>query len=214
MQLVNHNGRAYYVPASELDRAEINSLFRWEQAFWVFSDIFTQRFPQKSAKLIQYNHVIHTAVATAAWENVAAYDCEFRKHMARHPLRSWGIILQQAWTVNIKDKSAPGNKPMDIRSNTPAKKKVELCWRFNRGKCSYGMNCKFNHRCGVCSKFGHGAHSCHKLGHSSDRYYAGPSNRTDRDNRGQPARGERNDRFHFFSPNKKQGGKRDNSPKK
>ena len=36
MQMVNHNGRAYYIPASETEKVQINSLFRWEQAFRVF----------------------------------------------------------------------------------------------------------------------------------------------------------------------------------
>ena len=45
----------------------------------------------------------------------------------------------------------------------------DICWRFNRGRCSYGMNCKFDHRCNVCMKFGHGAHICRKAGENADR---------------------------------------------
>ena len=82
MQMVNHNGRAYYVPASEFERTEINSLFRWDQAFRVFSDIYARRYPEKSTELIQYNHIIHTAASITSWDNVASYDREFRRHMA------------------------------------------------------------------------------------------------------------------------------------
>ena len=88
MQMVNHNGRAYYVPVSEVDKVQINSLFCWEQAYHVFSDIFTRKFPSKASELIQYSHIIHTAANTASWDNVATYDREFRRHMSRHPLRS------------------------------------------------------------------------------------------------------------------------------
>ena len=38
----------------------------------------------------------------------------------------------------------------------------EPCKRFNKGHCSYGLRCKFDHRCSIpkCGKFGHGAHNC------------------------------------------------------
>ena len=42
------------------------------------------------------------------------------------------------------------------------KGRKELCKRFNKGRCSYGLACIFDHRCSVpkCRKFGHGAHMC------------------------------------------------------
>ena len=38
----------------------------------------------------------------------------------------------------------------------------EPCRRFNKGRCTFGLSCKFDHRCSVkkCGKFGHGAHQC------------------------------------------------------
>ena len=168
MQMVNHNGRAYYVPMSKVDKVQVNSLFCWEQAFRVFSDIFTRKFPNKSTELIQYNHMIHTAANVSTWDCVTAYDRDFRRHMACHPLCSWGIILQQAWTMHIKEGSGKayrveGGQPRTWERSTGGRKK-DLCWRFNQDKCSYGLNCKFDHHCGVCGKFGHGAHTCRKLG--------------------------------------------------
>ena len=207
MQLANHNGRAYYVPVSELEKTQITSLFRWEQAFRVFCDIFTRKYPSKSAELIQYNHTIHTATTSVPWENVAAYDRDFRRHMARHPMRSWAIILQQAWTLHIKentkfsrDSSTPNQK------STPSRKR-DLCWRFNRGKCSYGLNCKFDHRCGVCGKFGHGAPTCRKLG--MDR---GPDKR----DRNQMSDKGINHRYHFYASDRRpnMGHKRENKLEK
>ena len=55
-------------------------------------------------ELTQYNHVIHTTSMSYIWDNVYAYDKEFRYRIARHPTRSWSVILQQAWTMLIKDR--------------------------------------------------------------------------------------------------------------
>ena len=40
----------------------------------------------------------------------------------------------------------------------------EVCHLFNKGKYSYGLNCKFEHKCSVkkCGKYGHGVHICQK----------------------------------------------------
>ena len=46
----------------------------------------------------------------------------------------------------------------------------EPCRWYNCRHCSYGLNCKFDHRCSVtkCGKFGHGAFMC-RLRNSDDR---------------------------------------------
>ena len=91
-------GRTYFVPATALDNSGgITNFSKWEQAFEVFSNIYTRRYPHRSSELIQYNRVIHTAALTYTWENVYLYDRDFRHHIAAYPNRSWAVILQQAW---------------------------------------------------------------------------------------------------------------------
>ena len=52
--------------------------------------------------------------------------------------------------------------------------KKEICKRFNKGRCSYDLACKFDHWCAIpkCGKFGHGAHVCRmrddKVGQNSN----------------------------------------------
>ena len=75
----------------------------------MYSNILTAKFPSKASELLQYNHVIHTASVTYHWENVYAYDREFRQHISRHPARSWVVILQQAWTMLLKDRLCSDN---------------------------------------------------------------------------------------------------------
>ena len=167
LQLVNRGGVAGLVSVSNRATA-INSYSKWEQAFRVFSDIYTQHYPSRATELIQYNHTIHTASQSYIWDNVYMYDMEVRKHMEAHPSRNWGIILSMAWTMCVKDrytpatkfqgKGGPGNKypAAEMKQRKP-------CLDFNKGNCTYGNKCKFDHRCGFCSKFGHGTQSCRKF---------------------------------------------------
>ena len=162
MELVQQNVFLTCAPVSESNNSNsINSFARWEQAFRVFSNIYTREYPQRAAELIQYNHVIHTAAMTYSWSNVYAYDIDFRLHMSRHPQRSWNVILQQAWNLRLKDRN-----DVDRRSSGYQRRRY-ICWRYNKGKCTYGDRCKFDHRCGICGKHGHGAHIC-KRGAGND----------------------------------------------
>ena len=104
MEIVNYGGQTFWVPASDKNSVSISNFSRWEQAFRVYSNIYTQYHPGRSSELIQYNHIIHTASLSYQWENVYQYDKEFRLHLSHHPERSWGVILQQAWSMYLKDK--------------------------------------------------------------------------------------------------------------
>ena len=40
------------------------------------------------------------------------------------------------------------------------KSHLDACKRFNKGLCTTGRACHYDHRCLECGKFGHGAHIC------------------------------------------------------
>ena len=88
MTMINKEGYSYWVPMA--DKGTINGYTKWDQAFRVFLDIYTGKFPERTSELIQYNYIIQTAARSYSWENVALYDREFRRHIERHPTRSWG----------------------------------------------------------------------------------------------------------------------------
>ena len=102
LELVIHNGKTFWVPTSET--IAISHFSKWEQAFRIYANVYTKRFPHRSSKLIQYNHIIHTIAGMYVWENVYSYDKEFRMHLSKHPNRSWSVILQQAWSMKLKDR--------------------------------------------------------------------------------------------------------------
>ena len=170
LEIVNRNGRTFFVPATDsTDTGGISNFSRWEQAFRVFSNIYTRRFPGRAAELIQYNHIIHIAALTYTWENIYLYDRDFRLHLSCYPSRSWSVILQQAWTMRLKDRNRSGNNNNGKHSGNKSRAKhKDICWHYNAGRCTYCSSCKFEHRCAICNKFGHGAHICHKANSGGD----------------------------------------------
>ena len=161
MELINKGGATYFVPVADCELAGIHNFAKWEQAFRVFSNVYTHHYPSRATELIQYNHVIHTATTTYIWENVYTYDREFRMRLSHFPHRSWAIILQQAWSMYLKDKIPKGGFQDNWGANNTGVHK-DICKRFNKGICTKGFSCKYDHRCAVpeCGKFGHGAHIC------------------------------------------------------
>ena len=102
LELVIKNGKTFWLPVSE--SVVIANISCWEQAFRIYSNVYTRAHPQRSAELIQYNHIIHTIAGMYIWDNIYNYDKEFRMHMAKHPDRNWAIILQQAWAMKLRDR--------------------------------------------------------------------------------------------------------------
>ena len=147
----------------------------------IYSNIYTKAHPQKASELIQYNHIISTIALTYTWENVYSYDKEFRMHLSKHANRSWAIILQQAWTMRLRDRiknDHTGLSPQYANKSGNGRN-VEPCRRFNRGKCNFEASCK--HRCSYCGKFGHGFFNCRKAAadkEKSSKYQGNSSGRT------------------------------------
>ena len=164
LEIINRNGMSYLSPVSEREALQVTNYNLWEQAFRIYSNVLTSNFPGKASELLQYNHTIHTASMSYVWDNVYAYNREFRQYISHHPQRPWNVILQQAWTMLLKDRVKNDNHSFFQRGNgsRQGKKNGEPCCRFNKGCCSFGLSCKYDHRCSVpkCGKFGHGAHIC------------------------------------------------------
>ena len=172
LEMIIKGTRAYYVPVNE--NTQISNFYRWEQAFRVFSNVFTKFHPQRSSKLIEYNHTIHTISQSYVWENVYMYDKDFRIHISHNPQRYWSVILQQAWSLRLKDKINVSNQGAARSSGSPSRghnsnqdangdKIPEPCRRYNKGRCPFGAACHFKHRCSFCFKFGHSILHCRKL---------------------------------------------------
>ena len=165
LQPIQRDGMMYFQSADK--PGHITSFAKWEQAFRVFTHFYTEAFPIRGNELIQYNYVIHSASQTFAWDNVYAYDRDFRHHMSEFPDRSWGVILQQCWSMQLRERVNSTHNKVNHQGNgygttNSASKKSNVCWNYNRGKCRFGFNCKFEHKCSLCGKFGHGSFNCRR----------------------------------------------------
>ena len=161
-------GQSYVVAAQNDKEVKINSYRRWEQAFKVYMILFSEKNPTRAAEILAYADIISNASQTFVWENVAMYDYYFRRLMEKHPNRSWARTHTQLWTLTMKDHVNAKYLGFQLGNNnagTSSGKKTlkELCcWRYNRGKCTRGDDCKFEHRCSLCGSPSHIMINCHR----------------------------------------------------
>ena len=168
LQMVIRNGQTFWVPFS--DAISITNFAKCEQAFRVYSDIYSRAHPTRASELLQYCHVINTISTQYIWDNVYMYDKDFHLHMARHPEQSWAIILQQAWSMRLRERLHFNHNNNTPGANKNHKSRLgEVCRRYNRGRCSYGTSCRYEHRCSFCNKFGHPLIHCRRAQNDRDR---------------------------------------------
>ena len=169
-QLVFKEGKPYFVNQSERDK-RIGNVHKWEQAFHIYAAIYSNANPTRASEIWQYVYIINKAASCFVWNNVQEYDFVFRQMMSKNPSRSWGKTYSQMWNVCMTDPLPRqfhsqnfGNKFAAHsgvnRPGTSKKDKPDYCWKFNKGKCKFGANCKFVNKCSYCDSPDHGLNSC------------------------------------------------------
>ena len=179
LNLFSRRASHFFVNQTEKER-KINNIRKWEQAFRIYAAIYCNANPSRAAEIWQYVFIINKAASSFVWSNVLEYDFIFRQMMARNPNRSWGKAYNQMWNVCMTDPiprqqfsysqnfnnrttvshggtSGSGNKSVGAKRDKP-----DYCWKFNKGKCKFGVNCKFVNKCSYCDASDHGLHSCPK----------------------------------------------------
>ena len=161
MEIVNKDGKAFLTPAIDRDN-KIYNIHRWDQAFRVYATIYSEANPLHAAEIWQYIDVIHRAARAFNWENVANYDYVFRQLMAANPNRKWSKTYTQMWNLNLCEPLAKVSPANNAKVGGRSAKPDGICWRYNKNKCKYGDECRFEHRCSYCLKMGHPASKCFK----------------------------------------------------
>lgn len=173
MRLINDGTHSRWV--EESDDSIINSYRKWEEAFEIYASIYICGNPEKAQDLYDYKFTIRDAANTYIWDNVYEYDIEFRLHIERcKNQRRWSAKLDYEWTRCMKnhiqfrhDKHNSTNET----GNTPghSSKAREICNRYNKGRCTWGSQCRYLHICKICKKRGHGASICRNAEKRQDR---------------------------------------------
>ena len=70
----------------------INTFREWEEAFRVYSGIYTQEHPDQANEIFQYIDTISSGAADFTWDNVHTYDKMFRHLMEDFPERTWCVM--------------------------------------------------------------------------------------------------------------------------
>ena len=164
LEFVNKDGHSYLVQGEEKE-GKIFSYRKWEQAFRVYAQIYSDANPHRCAEIWQYVDSIHSASVTFAWENVAMYDYDFRRLMAKKPQRCWAMTSTQLWTTYMRDHNSRNS---NYNSNNKTKwgpdgKDTTCCWKYNRNKCKRSaQNCRYAHKCSYCGSYSHIYLTCPK----------------------------------------------------
>ena len=101
------------------NKRKISSVRKWEQAFRLYTAIYSRANPHRVAEIWQYVYVINLAATSYTWDNVASYDYTFRQLMSEYPDRSWALIYNQMWNLAMRDPISRGGGvgAMSFQSN-------------------------------------------------------------------------------------------------
>lgn len=163
--MTSRQGKTYHVPPLDREDNTIATFKRWQTAFKVFMAVYLEEHPDryhKAIELIQYTQMIEDMTTTWIWDNVFKYDKAHRRMMQTFPWRKWHVPYDiRKGHLKVTHAMNPNhNNPRYRKPGQSAKAKKEICQNFNRGKCSYGNSCRFDHKCAICGKYGHCALNC------------------------------------------------------
>ena len=166
VELINTEGQSFSLTTSTPDRdCKITNVRKWEKAFRIYAMVYSEANPTRAPEIMQYIDDIHSAAATFVWENVAVYDYMFRRLMAKHPNRSWGVTNTHMWTMYLKDHIPARGASFGSPATSASKQNWRdvACWRYNKNKCNKSAaECRFEHRCSFCGSFSHIYYGCPK----------------------------------------------------
>ena len=147
------------ITSTEDRESRITNIHKWDQAFRVYTTIYTKANPERGAEIWQYIDTIHRASRTFNWDSVAEYDYCFRQLMAEYPQRSWSQIYTQMWNLTLCEGGQRQASHGSAQGNRKERSEP-YCWKFNKSKCNYGPKCRFEHRCSYCFSYNHGYQHC------------------------------------------------------
>ncbi|XP_052261592.1 uncharacterized protein LOC127865691 isoform X1 [Dreissena polymorpha] len=150
-------------------RKQLHNIHQWNEAFQIYSDIYTQKYPTQAPHLFRYMTIIQRlSNSTRAW---LTYDEKFRRLRAACPSIPWGTVhietflfcttLGQSQPFRTTATPSSGFRSFSNRPNKSPFFRRGYCWDFQQvGSCER-PRCTQAHRCGGCEG-PHGAFQCNQ----------------------------------------------------
>ncbi len=136
----------------------------WQKAFCTFKALYLMVHPQKEPEITKYKNDIQNFATNYYWSAVTSYNQLFRQYLADFPKCSWAMVDQDLFMTEL----VPHRLPAQFRGQQPRGSpasgdilRTGVCNMFNRGNCTWGKKCRYDHRCTTCNKFGHTSQVCH-----------------------------------------------------
>ena len=76
-------------------KCKLDGWVAWNKAFCMFTEIYCMKYPDRSIKLLQYSGCLNNLAGKFPFDQVCAYDKEFRVDLEWFPDKPWDQIDQQ-----------------------------------------------------------------------------------------------------------------------
>ena len=143
---------------------QIKNIHTWTSAFINFMSIMLEKWPGKAQVYLKYMHVIRLAASRVSNLGWVSYDEQFRLRKARAPQSSSADVDVELWLLYVSTPekttdnftfrqpflSGVGQKRAQGFQLGHVQKGIRTCWGYNKGRCTYGKNCRFIHKCSEC----------------------------------------------------------------
>ena len=156
-------------------KSKLDCWAAWNKAFCMFTEIYCMKYPDRSIKLLQYSGHLNNLARKFPFNQVYAYDKEFRAELEWFSERPWDQIDLQLWSLTLhgihtmphqgnlqqyhfkrQQQQQQGWKTQQGKSPD---NQYRNCFDHNRGGCNH-PSCIFPHVCGRCGSPAHTTQFC------------------------------------------------------
>ena len=109
-------------------KCKLDGWAAWNKAFCMFTEIYCMKYPDRSIKLLQYSGRLNNLAGKFPFDQVYAYDKEFRADLEWFPDKPWDqrpavVVPYSPWHTHYASPGKPATVP--IQEATTATARVE-----------------------------------------------------------------------------------------
>ena len=82
-------------------RNKLDGWVAWNKAFHILTEIYCMKYPAHCMQLLQFSGCLNNLSGKFLFDQVYAYDKEFRADLEWFPDKPWDQIDQQLWSLSL-----------------------------------------------------------------------------------------------------------------